>query len=322
MSHHTQDLAVRLQGDVEGSLFWDLVRNAIKEPSKEEIDCHAPKPILLPTGEISVPWKWQPTIVDVQLLRIGQVVIAAVPGEFSTMAGRRLRNAIKETLVENGMSGDTKVTISGLANTYSDYIVTYEEYQVQRYEGASTIYGPHTLQAYIHKFRELAKKIALGTSQGEEVGEAPVTTNYTGFLPDSRTDTGNKYGKVIVQPDPKYRRGATVEAVFACGNPRGSASQMRGQSYMYVEMKMEDGVYKQVFSDADWSTKFEWKRKEISLLGSYGEATLSWNVPLNVGLGTYRLKHYGYYKNIRGKLTSYEQETEEFEIVLENYRRS
>jgi len=32
------------------------------------------------------------------------------------------------------------------------YITTYEEYQVQRYEGASTIYGPRTLDAYIHQY--------------------------------------------------------------------------------------------------------------------------------------------------------------------------
>jgi neutral ceramidase len=32
--------------------------------------------------------------------------------------------------------------VAGPANTYSHYIATIEEYGVQRYEGASTIYGP------------------------------------------------------------------------------------------------------------------------------------------------------------------------------------
>lgn len=31
---------------------------------------------------------------------------------------------------------------AGPANTYSHYVTTREEYGVQRYEGASTIYGP------------------------------------------------------------------------------------------------------------------------------------------------------------------------------------
>ena len=58
------------------------------------------------------------------------------------------------------MSGDIDVVIAGLSNTYTDYITTPEEYSVQRYEGASTIYGPHTLPAYIQEFNKLAVSIA------------------------------------------------------------------------------------------------------------------------------------------------------------------
>ena len=42
-----------------------------------------------------------------------------------------------------------RVVIAGLTNTYSSYITTREEYGAQRYEGASTIFGPSTLDAYI-----------------------------------------------------------------------------------------------------------------------------------------------------------------------------
>ena len=50
--------------------------------------------------------------------------------------------------------------IAGLSNTYADYIVTPEEYSVQRYEGGSTIYGPYTLPAYIQEFNKLAVALA------------------------------------------------------------------------------------------------------------------------------------------------------------------
>lgn len=36
------------------------------------------------------------------------------------------------------------VVIAGPANTYGHYVTTREEYSVQRYEGASTLYGPCT----------------------------------------------------------------------------------------------------------------------------------------------------------------------------------
>lgn len=78
-----------------------------------------------------VPYEWQPKIVATQVALIGNVVIAGVPGEFTTMSGRRLRQAI--STVMNEASGDeTSVIVAGLCNSYSDYITTPEEYQVNR----------------------------------------------------------------------------------------------------------------------------------------------------------------------------------------------
>ena len=51
--------------------------------------------------------------------------------------------------VEGVWGPDVTVVIAGLTNTYSSYVTTFEEYAMQRYEGASTIFGPHTLDAYI-----------------------------------------------------------------------------------------------------------------------------------------------------------------------------
>lgn len=53
------------------------------------------------------------------------------------MAGRRLREAVKETLISNGngeFDDETQVVIAGLTNTYSQYVATFEEYKQQRYE--------------------------------------------------------------------------------------------------------------------------------------------------------------------------------------------
>ena len=37
----------------------------------------------------------QPSIVDIQILRVGQLVVLCVPAELTTMAGRRLREAVR-----------------------------------------------------------------------------------------------------------------------------------------------------------------------------------------------------------------------------------
>ncbi|XP_036294349.1 neutral ceramidase isoform X2 [Pipistrellus kuhlii] len=150
------------QGTMVPDPFWESLRNQILgRPSDEIKECHKPKPVLIHTGELSKPHPWHPDIVDVQIITLGSLAITAVPGELTTMSGRRFREAIKAEFATYGMR-DMTVVISGLCNVYTHYIATYEEYQVQRYEAASTIYGPHTLSAYIQLYRGLAKAIATG----------------------------------------------------------------------------------------------------------------------------------------------------------------
>ena len=74
---------------------------------------------------------------------------------------RRLRDAISQKVMETtrGSEDDTKIMLAGLSNVYTHYITTYEEYQKQRYEGASTIYGPHTLRAYLQQYAYLTEKL-------------------------------------------------------------------------------------------------------------------------------------------------------------------
>jgi len=76
-----------------------------------------------------LPYQWQPKIVSTQVAIIGNVVIAGVPGEFTTMSGRRLREAIKKVM-NDASDDETSVIVAGLCNTYSDYVTTPEEYQV------------------------------------------------------------------------------------------------------------------------------------------------------------------------------------------------
>jgi len=61
------------QGVVTGNPFWDFISGLLKDPTPEQVECHAPKPILLDTGEIQYPYAWHPTQVDTQIIRLGQV---------------------------------------------------------------------------------------------------------------------------------------------------------------------------------------------------------------------------------------------------------
>ncbi len=130
--------------------LWKLARSFVHAPTDEQIACQRPKPILLDVGNADDPYAWSPNIVDIQLLRIGSLIIIVSPGEATTMSGRRWRNALASAAPSVLNISSPTVVIGGPANTYAHYIATEEEYSVQRYEGGSTLYGPHTLDAYIN----------------------------------------------------------------------------------------------------------------------------------------------------------------------------
>lgn len=95
---------------------------------------------------------WTPEILPLQLIIIGELAIAAFPGEITTVAGWRLRDTIHDVLKKRGIK---KVIISPYANAYFGYVTTYEEYQHQLYEGGHTVFGEWTLAAFQTKFKQL-----------------------------------------------------------------------------------------------------------------------------------------------------------------------
>ena len=114
---------------------------------------HEPKPIVLPAGLFSSPPL--PQTLPVQLIRIGTVAIVGIPGEITTMAGRRLRSSMSATRSPPAAS-NTSPSARTRTST-SQYITTPEEYKSQQYEGASTLFGPQTLEAHMQVAAGLAQ---------------------------------------------------------------------------------------------------------------------------------------------------------------------
>jgi neutral ceramidase len=108
------------QNMTKGHFGWDILKNILRKSTAKQKKCQAPKPILLDTGEIKVFRPWQPEILDIQLFRIGNVFIYAVPSEFTTMSGRRLRESIKKSLIKHQLGDQATIVIhSGPANGYA-----------------------------------------------------------------------------------------------------------------------------------------------------------------------------------------------------------
>ena len=165
----------------DGSWTWQ-VPAAISLPP-DYVAGHGAKPIMFPAGLAQLvytpgprrlrpagpmPCPLVPNVVPLQLLRVGQVAIAAVPAEITATAGRRLAARLMTVL-----RGQIRYApVCSYANGYAGYIATPEEYDAQHYEGASTLFGPHTLAAFAQSFEGLAARLngAPGTAIAGETG--------------------------------------------------------------------------------------------------------------------------------------------------------
>lgn len=66
-----------------------------------------------------------------------------------------LRNGFKFAVFDS-----KQVSLSDNVNLEQWWRIISFDLQIQRYEGASTIYGPHTLEAFIQEFNKLADALA------------------------------------------------------------------------------------------------------------------------------------------------------------------
>ncbi|MCZ4581972.1 neutral/alkaline ceramidase [Gordonia amicalis] len=269
-------------------------------------DMQAPKLILFPLG-LMPPSGWIPSVVPLQIMRIGELVLVAVPAEVTVVAGLRLRRVVADELrvdIDN-------VLVQGYANAYTQYVTTPEEYDLQQYEGGETQYGRYTLPAYMQEFAKLAGAMASG--RGLDRGPAPV--DKSGLQPDlvppvpaDRPIAGHAYGDVLKQPGGSHRPGQTVTVDFVGAHPNNDFRH--GGTYLEVQRR-EGGTWKTVADDNDWSTEFRWARPAGSTDTS--RITVTWRPPAGTS-GTYRIKYNGNSRDGGGRVREISGTSRTFEV--------
>ncbi|KAK4194162.1 putative neutral ceramidase precursor [Triangularia verruculosa] len=300
------------------SPVWKVVSRFLKDASDEQRRCHGVKPILLDVGEMSTPYQWTPNIVDVQVFRVGQLFIIVSPGEASTMAGRRWKNVIAEDPASFDGEVEPVVVLGGPANSYTHYITTEEEYGIQRYEGASTLYGPHTLAAYINVTMSLLPYLSPDAPvppphDQESMAFPPDNTNRSlSFIPSVVMDNAplfKSFGDVLtdVEKGTPYTIGDAVKVRFVGANPRNGLKL--GGTYAAVERLGEDGVWERSRDDGDWGLVFEWER--TSELMGWSEVSITWDTAVEekgeIEKGrVYRIRYFGDRKGLMGDVEGFE----------------
>ncbi|MFD9739440.1 neutral/alkaline ceramidase [Umezawaea sp. NPDC059074] len=266
-------------------------------------DCQYPKASLVPTGLVQAT----PNVVPLQIVRIGQLHLVAVPGEVTITAGLRIRRTVAAEL---GTSIDN-VLIQGYANDYSQYVTTPEEYDLQQYEGGSTLFGRNTTPAYQQEFGKLAASLRDGTTPA--AGPTPTKPPFTelnlqtGVVFDDKAP-GTSFGQVLTQPAAAYTTGQTATAVFVTGHPKNNLH--RNGTFLEVQ-RLVNGQWTRHGDDGDWSTRYRWQRSGVA----NSEATITWAIPAGTPAGTYRIVHNGDWKSgWTGKITGFTGTTNSFTV--------
>jgi neutral ceramidase len=278
------------EGDLAGNPFFNALGGIITPAPQWVRDCHGAKPVLLSPGT-QQPFPWSPEVLPISIVRIGQLAIIAAPGEFTIMAGRRVRDTVKAALG----SGVTHVIFTGYANAYAGYVTTPEEYDAQHYEGASTHFGKWTLGAYQQSYHELASALRQGTPAYASAATRNLENNQmsfqTGVVLDN-TPIFKSFGDVVRQANASYVRGQRVEVEFWTGHPKNNLRQ----NGTFLEVQRWDGVaWRTVANDGHWNTFYRWVR--VDPVWGSSKAAISWDIPGNAASGQYRIRHYGDYKN-------------------------
>jgi neutral ceramidase len=271
-------------------------------------DVQAPKLIVAPLG-ILPPRPWVPPVVPIQLLRIGELVLACGPAEYTIVSGLRIRRVVARALdvpLRN-------VLMQGYANSYCGYVTTPEEYVSQQYEGGETLFGRWTLSAYMQEFDRLARALVTRT----DLGRGPAPLDWTAgpqpdLLPAVPPDVpvaGHAFGDVLTGPNMNYHPGQTVSVRFVGAHPNNDFHT--GGTYFEVQ-RAENGGWRRLFDDNDWCTELHWSRPDGQPAASLID--IHWAVPAGIAAGRYRISYTGDSRDAGGEVHRFAGASPDFAV--------
>ncbi|MFF0490255.1 neutral/alkaline ceramidase [Nocardia sp. NPDC004068] len=271
-------------------------------------DAQSPKLIVAPLGVLP-PRPWVPQVVPIQIVRLGELVLACGPAEYTVVSGLRIRRVVARAL---GTSIDN-VLVQGYANGYCGYVTTPEEYTAQQYEGGETLFGRWTLSAYLQEFDRLARAVAARIDPGR--GPAPLDwtdgpqPNLLPPVPPDEPVAGYAFGAVVAAPATGYPPGATASVTFCGGHPNNDFHS--GGTYFEVR-RGEGDDWRRVHDDNDWCTELHWSRPDGQPAASL--IRIDWTIPPTTPPGRYRVEYFGDLRDAAGTRTPIRGVSPEFTV--------
>jgi hypothetical protein len=210
-----------------------------------------------------------PHAVPVMDVRIGDRLIASIPGEMTAEMGKRVRDAV---LAAVGASGITSVVIDGLANEYVSYLTSPQEYERQHYEGGFTIYGRWSANLFLVTHVALARALVSGSAAP---GAYPFDPRNGMPLDATPFSEGATAAQAVAQPQDVAR---FEQASFSWkGGPRGFD---RPLDRAFITLRRRSGGRWRTIAD-DRGLQIVWD------VGDDGTYRARWEVQQDAPAGTY-----------------------------------
>src|SRR3954452_8990119 len=211
-----------------------------------------------------------PRAVPLMVVRLGDRAVATIPGEMTVEMGNRTRAAVLAAIRPAGV---TRVVLAGYANEFLHYFTTPEEYEMQHYEGGSTLFGRYSSNLIRDDLATLAGDLARGRAAPNPAQFDPrngLTPNFTPY------SSGAAHGSVVKQPGPIRR---LQRASFSWqGGPRGFA---RALDRAFVTVQRRAGRRWRTVAN-DLGLQILWRVDDA------GRYTARWQVPLAARKDRYR----------------------------------
>lgn len=297
---------------------WEALTNRVLYPLSPAVrDAQSPKAVALPGSPLNaaaIPLVQER--VPVQLIRLGHLYLIGIPGEVTIVAGLRLRRAVAAIVGADVLD----VLVVGYTNAYIHYVTTPEEYDAQRYEGGSTLFGRWELGAFL----QVITALATAMRDGKPAATGPRPPDLSAGRRGRRrgrdrpmndvAPEGHNFGDVVGAPRARYLPGEQARVTFVGAHP--SHDLHRGGTYVEVQRRNGDGWHT-VADDGDWATKFRWARPSRN--GSV--ITVTWDIPAATPAGRYRIRYRGDAADRHGRLAPFTGSTLPFEVMAFEKRR-
>ncbi|KAG0691768.1 Neutral/alkaline nonlysosomal ceramidase [Suillus ampliporus] len=171
-----------------------------------------------------------------------------------------------------------------------------EEYGVQRYEGASTLFGPATLEAYINRYtpqEQTSRAISLQNSV--IVDNPPLFKHFGNVLIDVKSST--------------YHAGDIVAVRFVGANLQ---NDLRLEGTFFTVNRRVNDEWVVVRTDSHPSMTYQWNRMSTVLGTSTVE--IQWTVEDGTPVRTYKIMYYGDAKSVLGGISAFMGDSSTFTV--------